>query len=212
MQQITQELLGDSLVETQHLKELQSLAQRKLTVLQQQSLCAAAHADTLCEHVTQQSTQTAQDLQRELAGKCCELAAACINIHRWKKQAALQQLRLVSVQEDLGHQKVYAEALSAECTRRQELSDNLKAQLQEQRQHTAKLDLELAQAASKSTNLQVTLIQENMSPHCIWSLTKTVIDCAEMSGQHASDPARKGRHATVHGDQVARSTLQSARN
>lgn len=150
-----QELLGDSLVEAQHLKELQSLEQRKVTVLQAQSLCAATHADTLCANATQTSTQNAQDLQRELATKCCELAAACIDIHRWKKQAALQQLRLASVQEDLGHQKVYIDALSAECSRRQELSDNLQAQLQIQQQHTTHLDSQLAEAAAKSISLQV---------------------------------------------------------
>lgn len=152
-----QELLGDSLVEAQHLKELQGLEQRRVTVLQEQSLCAATHADTLCADVTLTSTQTAQVTQRELAGKCCELAAACIDINRWKKQAALQQLRLVSVQEDLTHQKVYAEALSAECSRRQELNDNLQAQLQIQHQHSAKLDEQIAEAAAKSSDLQVTI-------------------------------------------------------
>lgn len=148
-------MLGDSLVEAQHLKELQSLEQRKLTMLQEQSLCAAAQADTLCAAASQLSAQTGQEMQRELASKCCELAEACINIHRWKKQAALQQLRLVSAQEDLGHQKVYIDALSAECSRRQELNDNLHAQLQMQHQQAAKLNSELSEASHQSGNLQV---------------------------------------------------------
>lgn len=148
-------MLGDSLVEAQYLKELQSLEQRKITVLQEQSLCAAAHADIICADVTHSGAQSAQDLQRELASKCCELAAACIDINRWKKQAALQQLRLVSVQEDLTHQKVYAQALSAECSRRQQLNDNLQAQLQRQQQHNTKLDRQIAEAAARTTDLQV---------------------------------------------------------
>ena len=67
----------------------------------------------------------------------------------------MQQLRLVSAQEDLGHQKVYIDALSAECSRRQALNVNLQDQLQLQSQQAAKVESHLAQACHKSTSLQV---------------------------------------------------------
>lgn len=99
--------------------------------------------------------QTAKDLQRDLAGKSCELSAAHLDLHCWKRKAALQQLRLVSVQEDCGHQKVHIEALTAECSRRQEQCDSLQGEILAARAQTAQLETRLTDSAASSAGLQV---------------------------------------------------------
>ena len=104
--------------------------------------------------------QTAKELQRELASKCCELSAAHLDLHRWKGKAALQQLRLVSAQEDLSHQKVHTDALSAECSRRQTQCNALQDDLRTA--HTAHADfrVQLAQQAAANADLQVCLLTD----------------------------------------------------
>jgi len=99
--------------------------------------------------------QTAKDLQRDLAGKSCELSAAHLDLHRWKRKAALQQLRLVSVQEDCGHQKLHIEALTAECSRRQEQCNSLQGEILAARAQTAQLETRLTDSAASSAGLQV---------------------------------------------------------
>jgi len=99
--------------------------------------------------------QTTKDLQRDLAGKSCELSAAHLDLHCWKRKAALQQLRLVSVQEDCGHQKVHIEALTAECSRRQEQCNSLHGEILAARAQTAQLETRLTDSAASSAGLQV---------------------------------------------------------
>ena len=102
--------------------------------------------------------QTTIDLQRDLAGKSCELSAAHLDLHCWKRKAALQQLRLASVQEDCGHQKVHIEALTAECSRRQEQCNSLHGEILTARAQNAQLETRVTDNAASSTGLQVTSI------------------------------------------------------
>lgn len=69
----------------------------------------------------------------------------------------MQQLRLVSVQEDLGHQKVNTEALAAECSRRQEECNVAQAQLQAATAQNGQLESELSQSASAIADVKVSL-------------------------------------------------------
>jgi len=99
--------------------------------------------------------QNTKDLLRDLAGKSCELSAAHLDLHGWKRKAALQQLRLVSVQEDCGHQKVHIEALTAECSRRQEQCNSLHGEILAACAQHAQLETRLTDSAASSAGLQV---------------------------------------------------------
>ena len=99
--------------------------------------------------------QTTKDLQRDLAGKSCELSAAYLDLNCWKRKAALQQLRLVSIREDCGHQKVHIEALSAECSRRQEQCDSLHGEILAAHDQNSQLEARLTDSVASSTGLQV---------------------------------------------------------
>ena len=101
--------------------------------------------------------QSVKELQRELVSKSCELSAAQLDLHCWKQKAAVQQLRLVSVQEDLGHQKVHTEALASECSRRQEECNVAQAQLQAATAQNGQLESELSQSASAIADAKVSL-------------------------------------------------------
>ncbi len=101
--------------------------------------------------------QTTKELQRELASKSCELSAAQLDLHCWRRKAALQQLRLVSVQEDVGHQKVHVDALGAECGRRQEECNTLQGKVQAAVAHAAQLEAKLADNATTSAGMQVNM-------------------------------------------------------
>ncbi|KAL0035790.1 hypothetical protein WJX77_002662 [Trebouxia sp. C0004] len=149
-----QELLVDALTEVQHCKELQFIDSRSAVLLREKAHCAAAHADYVYTDLTQSSTQTTKDLQRDLAGKSCELSAAHLDLHCWKRKVALQQLRLVSVQEDCAHQKVHIEALTAECSRRQEQCNSLHGEMLAARAQNAQLETRLTDSAASSAGLQ----------------------------------------------------------
>ena len=99
--------------------------------------------------------QTTKELQRQLASKSCELSAAQLDLHCWKRKSALQQLRLVSVQEDLGHQKVHIDALAAECSRRQQQCHRLQAEVQTAVAQNMQLEARLADDAVTSAEMQV---------------------------------------------------------
>ena len=99
--------------------------------------------------------QTVKELQRELASKSCEVSAAQLELLGWKQQAAVQKLRLVSAQEDLGHQIVHIEALTAECKRRQEECNVAQAQLQAADEHNTQLATRLSHSNAASAKLQV---------------------------------------------------------
>ena len=74
----------------------------------------------------------------------------------------MQRLRLVSVQEDLSHQKVHSEALAAECSRRQEECNVAHAQLQAALARNEQLDSELSQSAAAMANAQVALLPQGL--------------------------------------------------
>lgn len=101
--------------------------------------------------------QSVEELQRELVSKSCEVSAAQLDLHCWKQKAAVQQLRLVSVQEDVGHQKVHIEALTAECSRRQEDVNVAQAQLKAASEQNAQLVIELSQSSTALATAQVGL-------------------------------------------------------
>ena len=101
------------------------------------------------------SPQDFKELQRELASKSCELSAAQLNLHSWKQKAVVERLRLVSVQEDLTHQKVQIEALTAECNRRQEEYNVAQANFQAANEQKIQLGTELSKGAAASAKLQV---------------------------------------------------------
>lgn len=99
--------------------------------------------------------QSVKELQRDLASKSCELSATQLDLHSWKRKAAVERLRLVSVQEDLSHQKIQIEALTAECNRHQEEYNVAQANFQAANAHNKQLASELSQTAAVSTKLQV---------------------------------------------------------
>jgi len=122
--------------------------------------------------------QNTKDLLRDLAGKSCELSAAHLDLHGWKRKAALQQLRLVSCQEDCGHQKVHIEALTAECSRRQEQCNRLHGEILAARAQTAQLETRLTDSAASSADLQVKF------KHVPWMLLYVKFLTTAFSGQH----------------------------
>lgn len=183
---LVQELLGDALVEVQHHRELQIIDCKRLNLLKDQAECASLHADFVYTNLTQSNSQvrlnlckshqswllqslqancaegcmalqSVEALQRELVSKSCEVSAAQLDLHGWKQKAAVQQLRLVSLQEDVGHQKVHIEALTAECSRRQEDVNVAQAQLRATSEQNAQLELELSQSSTALATAQVGL-------------------------------------------------------
>ena len=74
----------------------------------------------------------------------------------------MQRLRLVSVQEDLTHQKVHTGALAAECSRRQEECNVTQAQLQAAFAQNEQLESELLQSAAAMANAQVALLSQGV--------------------------------------------------
>lgn len=99
--------------------------------------------------------QTTKELQRNFASKSCELSAALLDLHCWKRKTALQQLRLISAQEDIEHHKVHAQALTDECSRRQVECSSLQAQLQTVSLENTQLEAKLADNAATAADMQV---------------------------------------------------------
>ena len=122
--------------------------------------------------------QSVKELQRELVSKSCEVSAAQLDLHSWKQKAALQQLRLVSVQEDLGHQKVHIEALTAECRRRQEEYNVAQAQLEAASAQNAQLKSELSQSGAAVAAAQVRV---QLLHNCCGSCNSQCVSNAEDS-------------------------------
>ena len=158
-------------------------------MLKDQAECAAVQADFVYTDLTQSNSQVllnlqsgqviviteaglgnegpdalqgVKELQREIVSKSCELSATHLDLHCWKQKAAVQRLRLVSVQEDLSHQKVHTEALSAECSRRQEQCNVAQAQLQAAFAQNDQLKSQLSQSAAAMADAQVDLLPQGL--------------------------------------------------
>lgn len=118
--------------------------------------------------------QGVKELQREIVSKSCELSAAQLDLHCWKQKAAVQRLKLVSVQEDLSHQKVHTAALAAECSRRHEECNVAQAQLEAASAQNGQLESQLMQSAAALASAQVDLLLQRpmmlgivLSPRCV---------------------------------------------
>lgn len=74
----------------------------------------------------------------------------------------MQRLRLVSVQEDLSHQKVHTEALAAECSRRQEECNVAQAQLQAAFAQNNQFKSQLLQSTAGMADAQVDLLPQGL--------------------------------------------------
>lgn len=154
-------------------------------------------------------------MQRELAGKSCELSAAHLDLHCWKRKVALQQLRLVSIQEDCGHQQVHVDALTAECSRRQEECNSLQDDLQIAYAQTTQLEARLAANVATSADLQVndvlaTTGTDRYCPctgykgcHIMGAKLNHVVLTAEAAGTAAGSFARQGEPVACLTDQAA---------
>lgn len=106
--------------------------------------------------------QGVKELQRDIVSKSCELSAAQLDLHCWKQKAAVQRLKLVSVQEDLSHQKLHTAALAAECSRRHEECNVAQAQLEAASAQNKQLKSELLQSAAALANAQVDLLPQGL--------------------------------------------------
>lgn len=113
--------------------------------------------------------QGVKELQREIVSKSCELSAAQLDLQCWKQQAAVQRLKLVSVQEDLSHQKLHTAALAAECSRRHEECNVAQAQLEAASAQNGQLQSELSQRAAALAHAQVDLLLQRPMMHSVVS-------------------------------------------
>lgn len=122
------------------------------------------HLCHVCTQIQLPCLQTAQELQRELASKSCELSAVNLDLHRWKGKAALQQLRLASADEDLGHHRVHISALSAECSRRQHQCNALQNELQTAQASQEDLRAQLAHQNAVNADIEVCAEDTKLNP------------------------------------------------